>query len=117
MGEFDCEVNKIEKGRKFPVFLSVLGSKMLCDLLGGPDKPKGKELVDILVGHFEPRLLVIAKQDQKQDETITIFLSELRRLVAFCSFAALLRDRLVCGVLNEAIQKKLPTEADMTLSL
>ena len=129
--------NKIEERRKVPVFLSVLGSKtysVLRDLLA-PAKPKDKEfseLVDILVRHFEPRPIVIAerfrfhKRDQKPGESITVFLSKLRRLAAFCSFGTFLeealeeeealRDRLVCGVLNEAIQRKLLTEADLTLS-
>ena len=95
----------------------------------GPTKPKDKkfsELVDILARHFEPRPIVIAerfhfhKRDQKQGESIAVFLSELRRLAASCSFGTFLeealRDRLVCVVLNEAIQRKLLTEADLTLS-
>ena len=129
--ELYFEANKIEEERKVPVFLSVLGSKtysVLRDLLA-PSKPKVKkfsELVAALTRHFEPRPIVIAerfrfhKRDQKQGESIAVFLSELRRLAATCSFGSFLeealRDRLVCGVLSEAMQRKLLTEADLTLS-
>ena len=129
--ELYFEAKKIEEERKVPVFLSVLGSKtysVLRDLLA-PSKPKVKkfsELVAALTRHFEPRPIVIAerfrfhKRDQKQGESIAVFLSELRRLAASCSFGTFLeealRDRLVCGVLSEAMQRKLLTEADLTLS-
>ena len=47
-------------------------------------------------------------------------MAELRRLTTHCQFGAYLdealRDRLVCGLRNEGIQKKLLTEADLTLA-
>ena len=47
-------------------------------------------------------------------------MAELRRLSTHCKFGAFLdealRDRLVCGLRSESIQKKLLTEADLTLT-
>lgn len=47
-------------------------------------------------------------------------MAELRRLSTHCKFGAFLdealRDRLVCGLRSEPIQKKLLTEADLTLT-
>lgn len=47
-------------------------------------------------------------------------MAELRCLSTHCKFEGFLdealRDRLVCGLRNEAIQKKLLTEADLTLT-
>eukprot|EP00731_Ephydatia_muelleri_P015883 Em0009g307a len=123
--------NNIGNERKVPVLLSVLGSKtyaVLRDLLA-PTKPKDKsfaELVEVLSRHFEPKPIIIAerfrfhRRDQKSGESIAVFLSELRRLAAHCSFGAFLeealRDRLVCGVTNDTIQRRLLTEADLTLN-
>ena len=47
-------------------------------------------------------------------------MAELRRLTTHCKFDAFLdnalRDRLICGVRNESIEKKLLTEAALTLA-
>ena len=44
-------------------------------------------------------------------------MAELRRLAARCDFGThLVRDRLVCGVKSESIQKRLLSEADLTLA-
>ena len=54
-----------------------------------------------------------------EQESITAYMAELRRLASTCDFGAFLeealRDRLVCGLANESIQKRLLTEANLTL--
>ena len=77
-----------------------------------------------LTQHFEPKPLVIAerfhfhRREQAEGESINEYMAELRRLTTHCKFGALLdealRDRLVCGLRNGSIQKKLLTEADLT---
>ena len=56
---------------------------------------------------------------QTADETISEFVADLRRLSIKCEFKEFLdqalRDRFVCGVRSEAIQKRLITEADLTI--
>ena len=48
------------------------------------------------------------------------YLAELRRLATHCEFkdylSEALRDRLVCGLRNESIQKNLLARADLTLA-
>ena len=48
------------------------------------------------------------------------YLAEFRRLAAGCTFGdhleEALRDRLVCGLHSESIQKRLLSEADLTLA-
>lgn len=123
--------NSIANDKKVAAFLSVIGSKSysLLRSLVAPAKPKEKsykDLVAALKKHFEPTPIVIAerfhfhRRAQAVGETISEYMAELRRLTTHCQFGAYLdealRDRLVCGLRNEGIQKKLLTEADLTLA-
>ncbi len=49
---------------------------------------------------------------------MAVYIVELRRLAEFCNYGGslnkMIRDRLVCGVNNEAIQRKLLAERDLT---
>ena len=97
--------------------------------LVSPTLPKDKtfdELEAVLNAHFEPKALVTAEQfhfyrrDQGAEETIANFVAPLRKLAARCKFPdtflnEALRDRLVCGLRDEATQKRLLSEADLTL--
>ncbi len=123
--------NDVAEVKQVPVFLSVVGGKSyellrnLCALT----KPKDKhyqELKDLLKGHFKPKPLVIAeryhfhRRDQAEGESIAEYVAKLRRLSRTCEFGAeylseALRDRLVCGIRNGSVQKRLLTEADLTL--
>ena len=52
---------------------------------------------------------------RQSGETVATYLSELRSLAQKCNFKAntlseMLRDRLVCGINNEAIQRRLLSE-------
>ena len=53
-------------------------------------------------------------------ESIATFVSQLRSIATDCNFGAtldqMLRDRLVCGVNNAAIQRRLLAEGDLTLA-
>ena len=122
--------NDVPEGRKVATLLTVIGSatyKLLENLLT-PDQPATKsyaELIAALKGHLSPKPLVIAeryrfhKRDQQSGETIAQYTAELRCLARYCEFGAhlkdALRDRLVCGLLNPAICKKLLAEDLLTL--
>ena len=85
-----------------------------------------EHLVAAFKQHFKPKSLVIAerfpfhRRTQVEAESINEYIAELRRLTTHCKFGAFLdealRDRLVCGLRNEGIQKSLLTEADLTLA-
>ena len=59
------------------------------------------------------------RRNQAATESIAAYVAELRRLSAHCDFAefldSALRDRLVCGIRSESAQKRLLSEADLTL--
>ena len=83
-------------------------------------------LVEVLKKHFEPKPLIIAerftfhRRNQSPTESILKYMAELRRLAVHYEFGnyldQALRDRLVCGLRSENIQKRLLTEADLTLA-
>jgi len=92
-----------------------------------PDKPKDKtlaELNQLMQTHLSPKPLEIAerfrfhKRDQHDNESVAEYVAELRRLADTCNFGAYLnnalRDRLVCGLRSEAVQKRLLTEEKLT---
>ena len=76
-----------------------------------------KVLEDTLRQHYQPTVVVIAerfhfhRRAQGSEESVAEFLAELRRLAMHCDFKThlneALRDKLVCGLHNSSIQKKL----------
>ena len=122
--------NDVPEQKQVSVLLSVIGRKtyaLLRSLLA-PTLPQDKPysaLVEILTRHFDPKPLVIAerfhfhRQNQAPDEMVAEYIAELRRLSTHCEFGdyldPALRDRLVCGLHNESVQRRLLAEADLTL--
>ena len=90
-----------------------------------PETLKYSELVDVFKQQYEPQPLVIAerfhfhRRNQTTGESISEYMAELRRLSTNCDFCdyleQALRDRLVCGLRNEGIQRRLLAEAELTL--
>ena len=117
--------------KQVAVLLTAIGGEtyaLLRSLLA-PVKPKDtsfEELSQVLQRHFEPKPLIIAerfhfhRRNQAAGETIAEYVAELRRLAAHCDFGdyleEALRDRLVCGLSKESIQKRLLSEASLPLS-
>lgn len=73
---------------------------------------------------MKPKPLVIAERfkfhhrNQKEGETVAQYVAALRKLTEHCDFKdyldEVLRDRLVCGLRSEVIQRKLLSEKDLT---
>lgn len=129
--ELYFDANAVEASRKVSVLLTIIGAKAYDTLrsLLAPTLPRDKsfpELLLILKQHFDPKPLVIGerfhfyKQSQKPNESVAEFLADLRKLSIRCEFGAFLdealRDRFVCGVRNETIQKKLLAEDGLTVT-
>ena len=123
--------NDIPDKKTVPVFLSTIEGKtyeLLQNLvaLTPPETLKLAELTAVLKRHYKPKPLIIVerfhlhRRFQAADETIAEFMAELRRLSAHCDFESYLeqalRDRLVCGIRNENIQRRLLAEADLSLA-
>ena len=115
---------KWRRGRKESWYVAIIGAnayKMLKDILT-PEKPKDKtyaELREALLIHYSPKPLIIAerfkfyKRGQKDGAYVADYVITLKRLSATCDFGVFLkqalRDRLVCGLRDENIQRILLT--------
>ncbi len=111
------------------VVLSVCGAKTystLCSVLA-PTQPSTVPYANIVAAlnrHYSPAPSEIVQRfqfhncKQKSNQSISNYVAELRRLSLHCAFGdqldAMLRDRLVCGAVDEALQRRLLAEPTLT---
>lgn len=84
-----------------------------------------KDLVDAMKKHVNPTPSVTVQRfkfnsrSRQPGETVSTYLSELRSIAEFCNFGQslddMLRDRLICGINDEQIQRRLLAESKLTL--
>ena len=99
---------------------------MLRNLLS-PQKPADKtfeQLIQILKDHYNPKPSEVMQRfrfnirSRKAGESLATYVAELRSLAEICIFGCsledMIRDRLVCGINDETIQRKLVAEPDLT---
>ena len=77
-----------------------------------------------MANHFKPTPSEIVEQFKfhscfrKQGESVSTFIAELRSLSEYCNFGdtleVMIRDRLVCGINDDGIQRRLLAEQDLT---
>lgn len=118
-------VNEVPEGKKVHAFLSLIGPKTyaLLKSLTAPQSPSEKSftaLLKLLGDHLAPQPSVIAerakfyKRSQEESESIAEFVAVLRDLAQSCDFGGFLdealRDRFVCGLRREDVQRVLFTE-------
>ena len=119
-----------ELSKKRAMFITLIGTEtysLLRNLLA-PRKPFDvayNDLVRTLTEHLTPKTVVIAERfkfyerRQRDDESVCDFVAELRRLASKCEFGYFLedalRDRLVCGLRDVKVRKRLLIEHDLTL--
>jgi len=97
--------------------------KTLC-LPGTPKDFTFSELVARVTTHFNPKPSIIIKRfefntrKQKPDEKVSEYIAALRKIAEHCDYGGmlndLLRDRLVCGILDKRLQRRFLQEADLT---
>ncbi|XP_044184326.1 LOW QUALITY PROTEIN: uncharacterized protein K02A2.6-like [Acropora millepora] len=119
-----------EVGKKRAILLSVCGSKTYAlarDLLQPvrPAEATFKTIVDTLDKHFSPRPSEIVERfkfhsrNRKDGEGVRTYVAALRKLSEHCNYGEtlpeMLRDRLVCGINDEKMQRRLLAEPDLTL--
>jgi hypothetical protein len=122
-------VNGVEGSRRAAVLLVTIGSETYSLLrnLVAPAKPADQsydDLITHLKNHYEPAPQEISERyrfhcrNQSDGETVPNYIAELKRLASTCNFGQVLddslRDRLVCGVRSDAIQKRLLSEPKLT---
>ena len=119
-----------EDTKKVVVLLCVMGEKpyeLVHNLLAPAKRASKKyqEIVDTMTEHLQPKPLIIAKcfkfhkRNQGSSETVSKYLAELQRLADKCKFEGYLdealRDRFVCGLRSEVIQRRLLGEEELSL--
>lgn len=124
------EANGIDDGdRQRAILISVVGAptySLLRNLIS-PEKPKDKtyeQVVLILKNHFNPQPSEIVQRykfdsrTRKLEESVTEYVAELRRLAQNCNYGAtleeMLRDRIVCSINDDRIQRRLLAETNLT---
>ncbi|XP_043916150.1 LOW QUALITY PROTEIN: uncharacterized protein K02A2.6-like [Protopterus annectens] len=124
------EANQItDAGRKRAILLSSVGSKtysLMRNLLS-PDKPGDKsftELTSLLQSHYNPKPSEIVQRfkfnsrTRVANETVTEYVAVLRELAQHCNYGdrltEMLRDRLVCGIADDRIQRRLLAEPELS---
>ena len=119
-----------DASKKRAILLSVCGPTTynLMRSLAAPVKPAQKtfeELCKLIEEHHHPKPSLIVSRFkfnsnyQKPGQSILTFVAELRKLAKHCVYAQtlddMLRDRLVVGVQDENIQRRLLSEKELTL--
>ena len=120
-----------DEGKRRAVLLSVCGGSVyqLIRNLVAPGKPADKsfsELVTLVRTHFRPSPSVTVQRynfnsrSQRDGESVSQFVAELRRLSEHCDFGNtledMLRDRLVCGIRDIRVQRRLLAEPGLTFT-
>jgi hypothetical protein len=123
--------NDVNDNHQVPTLLSLIGSNtysLLKDLLllENPANKNFDEIVSTLQKHLNPKPLEIAerfrfhKRNQQEGESMLSYVAELKKLTTHCNFGSnleeILRDRLVCGLSNQQIQKGLLAESKLKFS-
>ena len=114
--------------KKRALLLSTCGATtyMLIRNLVAPEKPTSRsfrELVELVQQHYQLKPSVMVEQfkfhtcQRQQGEWITTFVARLRKLTQHCEFGGglkeMLRDRLVCGIGEARLQRRLLAESSL----
>lgn len=100
----------------------------LIKTLSLPRKPTDysfSDLVKIVKSHFHPKPSPIMKRfewSQQEGETVGVFVAALRSIAEHCEYPEdilndMLRDRIVCGLRDKAVQRGLLKESKLTYQL
>ncbi len=130
MGHFFAANDITDGGRQRSILLSEVGpvTYTIISSLLSPEKPGAKsfsELVELLKTHFNPEPSEIVERFKfhtrirQQNETVGQFVTELRAIARYCNFKdtlnEALRDRIVCGINDDAVQRRLLAEKKLDL--
>ena len=129
MGHYFTANEIKEDKKKQAIFLASVGDKIyaliksLCQP-GSPGDKKFDELVALVQEHFTPKPSEIVQRykfytrTRQAGETVHQFVAALRNLSKHCNFGStlniMMRDRLVVGMDDEKIQRKLLQEPGLT---
>ena len=118
-----------DEGKKRSILLSACGSstyKLIRSLVevGQLATTPYSEITKLVAGYYQPILSEIVQRYKfntrvrASGELIATYVAALRELSEYCNYGdklhEMLRDRLVCGVNHDTIQRKLLAETDLT---
>ena len=125
------KANGVKSENQVAALLTAIGPEtygLLRNLLT-PEKPDARsyeELVEIFSSYLHPKPFVIAERFnfhnrfRHDSEPVADFAAQLKKLSAHCEFGTFLdealRDRFVCGLRKESIQRKLLGEKTLDFS-
>ncbi|KAL5475818.1 hypothetical protein EMCRGX_G025684 [Ephydatia muelleri] len=119
------KANNVAEEKKKDTLLASIGGKTFTLLrsLTAPGKPGDKQYGELVGKHLKPKPIVISerfrffKRDQWEGESIKQYAAELQKLTEHCNFGPALnealRDRLICGMRNQTVQKHLRVKTDL----
>ena len=121
--------NVTQEAKRKVILLTEMGGKayqVIRNLLvpSTPGEATFNQIVTLMQEHTKPTPSVIVQRfkfntrDRQPNESIANFMAALREIAQYCDYGLtldeMLRDRLVSGVQNAVIQKKLLAEKDLT---
>ena len=119
----------VSSDKQRAILLSAVGASTyrLIRTLVSPDKVTDftfASLVEKARTHFNPKPSPIVKRyefntrRQGESEAVSTYVAELRKIAEFCDYGPvlsdMLRDRLVCGISNKTVQRRLLQELALT---
>ncbi|XP_073959109.1 uncharacterized protein [Choristoneura fumiferana] len=123
------KVNEIKAEMQLPTLIAVMGEEAyeLLSTISCPKKPAEMsytEVIEIMRNHMEPKPSFMAERyrlrqrRQGGEETVSQFLTDLKKLAKFCEFGSALeeniRDQFTCGLRSDTIKQRLFAEHDLT---
>ena len=121
----------MDDGKQRAILLSACGAStyQVIRNLTAPKKPAEhpfKDIVELVRQHYSPAPSAIVQRfnfntrSQKEGETVAEFIADLRKISEHCQFGDtledMLRDRLVCGIRDSRLQRRLLAEIDLTFT-
>ncbi|XP_056098696.1 uncharacterized protein K02A2.6-like [Rhinichthys klamathensis goyatoka] len=129
LGHFFVANGIEDEEKKRAILLSSVGSRtysLMRNLLS-PNKPgekSYKDLTDLLQSHYNPKPSEIVQRfkfnsrTRAVNETVMEYVAVLRELAQHCNYGdklkEMLRDRLVCGIADDRMQRRLLAEPELT---
>ncbi|CAB3238863.1 unnamed protein product [Arctia plantaginis] len=122
-------LNEIKDELRVPLLITVVGEhtySLMCDLCApkNPEEKSFDELIKAVLEHLEPQRSEIAERHvfrlrrQRDGESMTEYLQELKHLATTCNFGTTLeenlRDQFVSGLSNSAMRSRIFAEKSIT---
>lgn len=122
-----CQLNSKDKSVQVNILLHIIGEQ--CRDVYEQFEPESNITVDSLLKKFDrfftpKKNLTVERhrfftRSQQQHETVEQYVFDLNKLAASCEFKdlkeSLVKDRLICGLRDEALRERLLREYDLTL--